>query len=110
MTRNRLSVRADTSAKGVIVPTIQDKLPNKHSNVRGSVGMGKTVEPNSARSIFYINLNDSNAAFLDSNYSVFGRVIVGMDAVDAISNDLPASTSFTSYDGASSNYYHDYNS
>jgi len=75
----------DVSGKGMGVPTIADELPNKHSNVRGSVAMAKTSEPNSATSQFYINLVD-NSASLDSNYSVFGRVVAGMDVVDAIGN------------------------
>jgi cyclophilin family peptidyl-prolyl cis-trans isomerase len=74
----------DATSKGITVPPIQDELPNKHSNVRGSVAMAKTSDPNSATSQFFINLNDTNA-FLDSDYSVFGTVIAGMDVVDAIS-------------------------
>jgi peptidylprolyl isomerase len=75
----------DATSKGITVPTIPDELPNKHSNVRGSVAMAKTGAPNSATSQFFINLNDANAASLDSNYSVFGKVTAGMDIVDAIS-------------------------
>jgi peptidylprolyl isomerase len=74
----------DASVKGIDVPTIRDELPNKHSNVRGSVAMAKTSEPNSATSQFYINLVDN--VRLDSNYSVFGEVIAGMNIVDAIGN------------------------
>ena len=74
----------DVSMKGIIVPPIPDELPNKHSNARGSVGMAKTNEPNSATSQFYVNLKDN--LNLDSNYTVFGRVIMGMDVVDAIGN------------------------
>ncbi len=73
----------DVSAKGIDVATIENELPNKHSNVRGSVAMAKTSEPDSATSQFYINLVD-NSAGLDSNYVVFGRVVAGMDVVDAI--------------------------
>jgi len=72
----------DASVKGISVPTILDELPNKHSNIRESVAMAKTSAPNSATSQFYINLKDN--LDLDSNYSVFGRVIAGMDVVDAI--------------------------
>ena len=74
----------DAGVKGISVPTIPDELPNKHSNARGSVAMAKTNEPNSANSQFYINLKDN--LYLDSNYSVFGKVIAGMDVVDAIGN------------------------
>jgi peptidylprolyl isomerase len=75
----------DATTKGITVPPIPDELPNKHSNVRGSVAMAKTSQPNSATSQFYINLNDTNV-ILDSYYSVFGTVIAGMDVVDAISH------------------------
>jgi len=74
----------DASEKGINVPTIPDELPNKHSNIRGSVAMAKTSAPNSATSQFYINLKDN--LNLDSNYSVFGKVVSGMDIVDAIGN------------------------
>lgn len=74
----------DADAKGINVPTIPDELPNKHSNARGSVAMTKTNLPNSATSQFYINLKDNLR--LDSNYSVFGEVVAGMDVVDAIGN------------------------
>lgn len=76
----------DASSKGITVQNITDELPNKHSNVRGSVAMAKTSAANSATSQFFINLNDTNAATLDSNYSVFGTVVAGMDVVDAISH------------------------
>ncbi len=66
------------------VATILDELPNKYSNVRGSVAMAKTSQPNSATSQFYINVQDN--LYLDSNYSVFGKVVDGMDVVDEISN------------------------
>ncbi len=87
----------DASGKGIVVPTIHDELPNKHSNVRGSVAMAKTSLPNSATSQFYINLVDNTGApaYLDSNYSVFGQVVQGMDVVDSIgsvqtdTNDRP---------------------
>jgi peptidylprolyl isomerase len=56
-------------------------------HVRGAVSMARTNEPNSANSQFFImfmpNLN------LDQNYSVFGRVISGMQFVDAIPRGEP---------------------
>jgi peptidylprolyl isomerase len=72
----------DLNGKGITVPTIPDELPNRHSNMRGFVAMAKTTMPSSATSQFYINLVDNT--FLDSNYSVFGEVIQGMDVVDSI--------------------------
>lgn len=87
----------DASIKGIIVPSIRDELPNKHSNLRGYVAMAKTSEPNSATDQFYINLADNSAGL--ANYTVFGMVISGMSVVDKISLDLPASANATSYDG-----------
>jgi peptidylprolyl isomerase len=76
----------DASPKGINVSAIPDELPNKHSNLRGYVAMAKIPnQPNSATSQFFINLNDTNAATLDSNYSVFGRVVDGMNVADTIS-------------------------
>lgn len=66
------------------ISTIPDELPNKHSNVRGSVAMAKTDAPNSASSQFYINLVDN--LDLDSTYTVFGQAVAGMDVVDSIGN------------------------
>jgi peptidylprolyl isomerase len=74
----------DASTKGIVVPQIPDELPNKHNNTRGSVAMAKTDQPNSATSQFFINVKDN--LDLDSNYSVFGTVISGMEVVDTISN------------------------
>ena len=88
----------DATGKGITVQNITDELPNKHSNLRGYVAMAKTSEANSATSQFFINLNDSNAASLDSNYSVFGKVIAGMDVVDAISQ-VPFTPVLSSTDG-----------
>lgn len=65
------------------IPTIPDELPNKHSNVAGAVAMAKSTDPNSASSQFFINLMDNHVT-LDVNYSVFGRVVAGMDVAQAI--------------------------
>jgi peptidylprolyl isomerase len=75
----------DPTSKGITVPTIPDENIGLHSNVRGTVAMAKTNQANSARSQFFINLNNTNAFSLDSNFSVFGRVVAGMDIADKIS-------------------------
>jgi dolichyl-diphosphooligosaccharide--protein glycosyltransferase len=49
---------------------------------RGIVSMARATDPNSAGSQFFIVLEDSN--FLDGQYTVFGRVISGIDVVDRI--------------------------
>jgi peptidyl-prolyl cis-trans isomerase B (cyclophilin B) len=49
---------------------------------RGMVAMARSMDPNSAGSQFYITLGP--AYFLDNNYTVFGRVLEGMEVVDQI--------------------------
>lgn len=66
------------------VATIPDEVGSNNHNDRGTVAMAKTSQPNSATSEFYINVVDNN--YLDSEYTVFGTVISGMDVADAISN------------------------
>ncbi|MCH7888027.1 MAG: peptidylprolyl isomerase [Proteobacteria bacterium] len=50
--------------------------------LRGTLGMARSQSPNSADSQFFITL--APARFLDNQYTVWGRVIEGMDAVDQI--------------------------
>jgi peptidylprolyl isomerase len=50
--------------------------------LRGTAGMARSQSPNSADSQFFITF--APARFLDNEYTVWGRVIEGMDAVDQI--------------------------
>jgi peptidyl-prolyl cis-trans isomerase A (cyclophilin A)/peptidyl-prolyl cis-trans isomerase B (cyclophilin B) len=61
---------------------------NGLSNVRGTVGLARGVEPHSGDCQFYVNLADNTP--LDPNparwgYAVFGKIVDGMDVVDRIS-------------------------
>ncbi|MFP8967145.1 peptidylprolyl isomerase [Pokkaliibacter sp. CJK22405] len=53
-------------------------------NVRGSIAMARTNDPNSATSQFFINLKDNS--YLDGQYAVFGKVTAGMNVVDKIAD------------------------
>ena len=62
---------------------------NGLNNVRGSVAMARTSDPNSATAQFFISVKDND--FLDAassrdgqGYAVFGKVVSGMDVVDKI--------------------------
>lgn len=68
---------------------IRNESDNGLKNLRGTVAMARNPSPHSARAQFFINLTDN--AQLDHRggengwgYAVFGRVIDGMDVVDAI--------------------------
>ncbi|MEZ5647459.1 MAG: peptidylprolyl isomerase [Alphaproteobacteria bacterium] len=50
--------------------------------IRGTVGMARSADPNSANSQFFICLGD--ASWLNGQYTVVGRVSSGMEAVDKI--------------------------
>ena len=61
------------------------KLPaefSKEKHVRGTVSMARAQDPNSADSQFFIVFQD--APWLDSQYTVWGKVTDGMEAVDKI--------------------------
>jgi len=66
---------------------IENESDNGLENLRGTLSMARTMDPNSATSQFFINLKD-NASLDGTNgqagYTVFAKVIEGMDVVDEI--------------------------
>ena len=56
---------------------------------RGTLSMARTSDPNSANSQFFICFKP--APFLDRQYTVFGKVVEGMEFVDMIKRGEPAS-------------------
>ena len=76
--------KADLSEKPVRAPIALESR-NGLSNLRGSIAMARTNDPNSATAQFFINVND-NVRLDDAGggYAVFGKVIEGMDVVDQI--------------------------
>ncbi|MCA2010361.1 peptidylprolyl isomerase [Pararhodobacter sp. CCB-MM2] len=54
---------------------------------RGTIGAARSQNPNSANSQFFINFNDNH--FLNRQYTVYGRVIEGMEHVDKITRGEP---------------------
>jgi len=55
---------------------------NKRPHERGVIAMARSQDPDSAGSQFYITL--ASAPFLDGKYTVFGKVVSGMNVVDGI--------------------------
>jgi peptidylprolyl isomerase len=60
---------------------------NSEPHVRGTVSAARAQNPNSANSQFFICFDD--ARFLDKQYSVWGKVIEGMENVDKIKRGEP---------------------
>jgi cyclophilin family peptidyl-prolyl cis-trans isomerase len=54
---------------------------------RGTLGAARSQSPDSANSQFFINFSDNH--FLNRQYTVYGRVISGMENVDAIVKGEP---------------------
>ena len=93
---------ADMKEKSTRAP-IGLESKNGLTNQRGTIAMARTSDPNSATAQFFINVKDN--AFLNqaqakdgNGYTVFGKVISGMDVVDKIKStptgpgDVPVTT------------------
>ena len=63
------------------IPQIKDEFNGVQRNVRGTLSMAN-AGPNTGSSQFFINLANNN--FLDGKHPVFGKVVEGMEVVDAI--------------------------
>jgi cyclophilin family peptidyl-prolyl cis-trans isomerase len=69
---------------------IKNEAGNGLSNKRGTIAMARTADPHSASAQFFINVSN-NSASLDAGkaadgwgYTVFGKVVEGMEVADAI--------------------------
>ena len=71
-------------------PSVPNEADNGLKNVRGSVALARTADPNSGGVQFYISVKDNPSLDFKAKtadgwgYCVFGRVTAGMEVVDAI--------------------------
>ena len=89
----------DGTEKSTYAPIENESVVSGLSNVRGTVAMARTNDPNSATAQFFINTMDNTyldaGEITDEGYAVFGLVVDGMEIVDEISegetdgNDRP---------------------
>jgi peptidylprolyl isomerase len=77
-----------TGQGGSTLPDLEAEF-NALPHLRGVVSMARTDEPNSANSQFFIMLSPKMG--LDRKYTAFGRVVSGMNYVDAIARGEPPS-------------------
>ena len=70
-----------TGTGGSDLPNLKAEFNKTHFK-RGILGMARSSDPDSANSQFFICFGD--AGFLDGQYTAFGEVVSGMDAVDKI--------------------------
>ena len=73
---------------GSDLPDLKEEF-NDLPHQRGTLSMARSQDPNSANSQFFICFKESS--FLDRQYTVFGKVIEGMEFVDKIKRGEPAS-------------------
>ena len=66
---------------GSDLPNLKSEFSNV-PHVRGTLSMARSQDPNSANSQFFICFED--ASHLDRNYTIFGKVIEGMEYIDKI--------------------------
>ena len=67
--------------------SVANESGNGLSNLRGTIGLARAGEPHSGNAQFYVNLANNDT--LDPNparwgYAVFGRIVKGMEVIDAI--------------------------
>ncbi|MGD8298929.1 MAG: peptidylprolyl isomerase [Desulfobacterales bacterium] len=82
---------ADMKRKSAGAP-IKNEADNGLKNERGTIAMARTNDPHSATAQFFINtvnndfLNHKSKTTQGWGYVVFGKIVTGMDVVDAISS------------------------
>ncbi len=86
-------MNGDFSPKGEgLRPPIKNEWRNGLKNLRGTISMARTNNPDSATSQFFINTADNESLDVPSPltgnaaYAVLGKVISGMDTIDKIRN------------------------
>jgi cyclophilin family peptidyl-prolyl cis-trans isomerase len=70
------------------LPDLAAEFTNRYRFVRGTCGMARSGNPNSANSQFFIMF--APAPSLDGQYTIWGRVVGGMETVDQIKRGDPA--------------------
>ena len=75
-----------TGSGGSKLPDLKAEF-NAEPHVRGTCSMARTNFPHSANSQFFICFDD--ARFLDNKYTVWGKVVEGMENVDKIKRGEP---------------------
>ena len=76
-----------TGTGGSDLPDLPAEFTNRYRFIRGVCGMARSSNPNSANSQFFIMLAPNSG--LDGQYTIWGRVVSGMEAVDKIKRGSP---------------------
>ena len=79
-------VEPDLGTGGSDLPDLPAEF-SRLPHARGTIGAARSQNPNSANSQFFINFKDNS--FLNGQYTVYGRVLSGMEHVDKIARGEP---------------------
>ena len=79
-----------TGRGGSELPDLPAEFTGEESFGRGTVGMARRSEPDSANSQFFICFED--CSFLDGQYTIWGEVVEGMDLVNGLARGEPPRT------------------
>jgi len=71
-----------TGSGGSELPDLRAEFSRSANFSRGMIGAARTSDPNSANSQFFIMFGD--APWLDGQYTIWGKVVSGMEYVDAL--------------------------
>jgi cyclophilin family peptidyl-prolyl cis-trans isomerase len=71
-----------TGTSGSELPNLKAEFTTKQSFLRGTCGMARTGDPDSANSQFFIMF--APASHLDGHYTIWGQIVEGMELVDQI--------------------------
>ena len=85
-----------TGTGGSPLPNLAAEFTTKRHFVRGTCGMARSGDPNSANSQFFIMF--APAPHLDGQYTIWGQVVEGMDFVDQIKRGSGGSGTVTDPD------------
>jgi peptidylprolyl isomerase len=77
-----------TGSGGSSLPNLPAEFSD-YTYKRGTVGMARTSDPNSANSQFFICFNDTGCKGLTGQYTVIGQVMEGMESVDTLAKGEP---------------------
>ncbi|MEO8715726.1 MAG: peptidylprolyl isomerase [Acetobacteraceae bacterium] len=80
-----------TGTGGSKLPNLPAEFTTKRKFLRGTCGMARTGDPNSANSQFFIMF--APASHLDGQYTIWGQVVSGMEHVDALKRGASGSGS-----------------
>jgi peptidylprolyl isomerase len=79
-----------TGTGGSDKPDLPAEFTKEANFERGTLGMARAQNPNSANSQFFINFTAT--PFLDGQYTIWGQVVEGMEHVDKIARGEPPAT------------------